>query len=93
MQKARMGTLSIFDRWAKGAQDESAKRLSPKSEGLKFVGEGTCKYRDTLEIINKNTGCLLACFKITTAMGSRSCRVNMFVIKIGASNKSQTSLG
>jgi len=91
MQKARMGTLSIFDRWAKGAQDESAKRLSLKSEGLKFVGEGTCKYRDTLEIINKDNWLFTSVFQNNEAMGSRSCRVNMFVIEIGASNKSQTS--
>jgi len=36
-----------------GVLVETGKRLPLESEGSKFVGEGICKYRDTIEIIDQ----------------------------------------
>ena len=37
-----------------GVLDATGKRLPLESEGPKFVGTGTCKYRDAIEIIDKD---------------------------------------
>lgn len=37
-----------------GVVDSTGKRLPLESEGPKFGGEGTCKYRDTIEIIDQD---------------------------------------
>lgn len=37
-----------------GVLDTTGKRLPLESEGPKFVGTGTCKYHDTIEIIDKD---------------------------------------
>jgi len=37
-----------------GVLNETGKRLPLESEGPKFVSTGTCKYRDTIEIIDKD---------------------------------------
>ena len=36
-----------------GVLDTTGKRLPLESEGPKFVGTGTCKYHDTIEIVDK----------------------------------------
>jgi hypothetical protein len=37
-----------------GVLDDAGKKLPLESKGPKFVGEGTCKYRDTIEIVDAN---------------------------------------
>ena len=37
-----------------GVLDGSGNRLPLETEGPKFVGEGTCKYRDTIEILDRD---------------------------------------
>lgn len=38
-----------------GVLDSTGQKLPLESSGPKFVGEGTCKYRDTIEIVDPET--------------------------------------
>lgn len=38
-----------------GVLDATGQKLPLESSGPKFVGEGTCKYRDTIEIVDRET--------------------------------------